>query len=255
MDNAYENRMDPNRKLKSRGVQEVKVSMKPMKGHQTLQPWQSFAERQYICRSCWNIVTVEVAGPAKRCKSGARYRWRCPYCGEKMNILLPLKANSFIVAHHYPPTDFVLHRLLKLKLRPRSCIPLNFEQAGKLMKSLNSEDPWTRRESARILGKAKLELAIPGLKKLLNDPYPKIQAVAAHALASMGDITVLPNLLRMFASGNSEVLFDVVSALEYIGDQSCIPLMIEEEKKQGIMMSNFIRAATRKIIKRFGKQK
>ena len=227
-----------------------------MKSHrQTLQPGESFAEKQYICRSCGNIVTIEVAGPAKRCKSGERYRWRCPYCKERMYILLPFKADSFVIAHRYPPADFLLHRLLKLKVKPGTSIPLNFKQAGKLLKFLNSKDPWVRRESARILSKIKLEAAVPGLKKLLNDPYPKIQAVAAHALANMGNKTALPNLLQMLGSGNPEVLFDAVSALEKIGDESCIQPMIDAERKEGIMMSDFIRGATRRIIGRLNKRK
>ena len=92
----------------------------------------------------------------------------------------------------------------------RNALILFSRQMGKadplIVEMLTNKDREMRAMAVQILGEALPETR-PAVKKLLQDPDPKVRFTAAQTLARMGDKSVIPELLKLLTDSTLEYAY------------------------------------------------
>ncbi len=99
-----------------------------------------------------------------------------------------------------------------------------------LIRALQDEDGWVRREAAQALGEIKDARAVPPLIRALQDEDEGVREAAAEALGKIGDAQAVPTLIQALQDKNEEVRKAAAEALGKIGDAQAVPTLIRTLK-------------------------
>lgn len=97
-----------------------------------------------------------------------------------------------------------------------------------LIRALESSKGWARVHALEVLGKIGDRSAVsPILMVLRSDPELEVRGIAARVLGAFGDQSVVPDLLKAGASGDSEVMRGAWFSLGELKAAMVIPLLVK----------------------------
>ncbi len=104
-----------------------------------------------------------------------------------------------------------------------------------LVRSLEDSDPGVRQCAAHGLGTQANPNSIPDLINALNDEDSLVSRLAANALITIGEASVLP-LIGLINAPDSPAKFEAMRALALIADERSVPTLFEALDDDAILV-------------------
>jgi hypothetical protein len=124
--------------------------------------------------------------------------------------------------------ELVLRYMSVVRGRDADRLTEALEQQGvtaRLLQRIRSRPAWRRAQAADMLGRLRLQAAVPALVSALDDPSEDVRTVAARSLAAIRDPAAVPALARALADPSRWTLSLVAENLMAMGPSAVPPLL------------------------------